>query len=105
MVNIDDLKNYLGIDYVDNMITSNLERSLKVADAFIKGSVGVDYPKDDARAEELTLVVASELYENRGMMLSGSVSNSTRKMVDDLSSQLRLELARANEESGKNENI
>lgn len=99
MITIDDLKNYLGIDYVDNMITSNLERSLKVADAFLKGSVGEDYPKDDARAEELILVVASELYENRGMMLSGSVSNTTRKMVDDLSLQLRLELARANEES------
>jgi hypothetical protein len=100
MVNIDDLKNYLGIDYVDNMITSNLERSLKTADAYIMGSVGVDYDKEDARAEELTLVVASELYENRGMMLSGSISNTTRKMVDDLSLQLRLELARANEGSG-----
>lgn len=105
MVNVDDLKNYLGIDYIDSMITSNLERSLKTADAYIMGAVGVDYPKDDARAEELILVVASELYENRGMMLSGSVSNTTRKMVDDLSLQLRLELARANEESGNNESI
>ena len=94
MVKIDDLKNYLGIDYVDEMITANLERSLKTADAFLMGSIGINYPKDDARAEELTLVVASELYENRGMMLSGSVSNTTRKMVDDLSLQLRLELGR-----------
>ena len=92
MVGINDLKNYLGIDYVDDMITANLERSLKTADAFLMGSIGKAYPKDDARAEELTLVVASELYENRGMMLSGSVSNTTRKMVDDLSLQLRLEL-------------
>ena len=94
MVTIDNLKNYLGIDYVDDMITSNLERSLKTADAFLMGSIGINYPKDDARAEELTLVVAGELYENRGMMLSGSVSNTTRKMVDDLSLQLRLELGR-----------
>lgn len=99
MVNVDDLKNYLGIDYIDSMITSNLERSLKTADAFLKGSVGEDYPIDDARAEELILAVAGEFYENRGMMLSGSVSNTTRKMVDDLSLQLRLELARANKES------
>lgn len=98
MVTIDNLKNYLGIDYVDDMITSNLERSLKTADAFLMGSIGINYPKDDARAEELTLVVASELYENRGMMLSGSVSNTTRKMVDDLSLQLRLELGRGNSE-------
>lgn len=98
MVTIDNLKNYLGIDYVDDMITSNLERSLKTADAFLMGSIGINYPKDDARAEELTLVVASELYENRGMMLSGSVSNTTRKMVDDLSLQLRLELGRGNNE-------
>jgi hypothetical protein len=98
MVNIDDLKNYLGIDYVDDMTTANLERSLKTADAFLMGSIGKAYPKDDARAEELTLVVASELYENRGMMLSGSVSNTTRKMVDDLSLQLRLELGSGNNE-------
>ena len=98
MITIDDLKNYLGIDYVDDMITSNLERSLKTADAFLMGSIGINYPKDDARAEELTLVVAGELYENRGMMLSGSVSNTTRKMVDDLSLQLRLELGRGNNE-------
>lgn len=98
MVTIDNLKNYLGIDYVDDMITSNLERSLKTADAFLMGSIGINYPKDDARAEELTLVVAGELYENRGMMLSGSVSNTTRKMVDDLSLQLRLELGRGNDE-------
>ena len=98
MITIDDLKNYLGIDYVDDMITSTLERSLKTADAFLMGSIGINYPKDDARAEELTLVVAGELYENRGMMLSGSVSNTTRKMVDDLSLQLRLELGRGNNE-------
>ena len=94
MVTIDDLKNYLGLDIVDDMITANLNRSLKTADAYLVGSIGVDYPKDDPRAEELILVVAGELYENRGMMLSGSVSNTTRKLVDDLSLQLRLELGR-----------
>ena len=98
MVTIDNLKNYLGIDYTDEMIVANLERSLKTADAFLMGSIGKAYPKDDARAEELTLVVAGELYENRGMMLSGSVSNTTRKMVDDLSLQLRLELGSGNNE-------
>ena len=94
MVTVDDLKNYLGLDIVDDMITANLNRSLKTADAYLVGSIGVDYPKDDPRAEELILVVAGELYENRGMMLSGSVSNTTRKLVDDLSLQLRLELGR-----------
>lgn len=98
MVNIDDLKAYLGIDYVDDMIVRNLERSLKTADAFLMGSIGKAYPKDDARAEELTLVVAGELYETRGMMLSNSVSNVTRKMIDDLSQQLRLELGSGNNE-------
>lgn len=94
MVTVDDLKNYLGLDIVDDMITANLNRSLKTADAYLVGSIGVDYPKDDPRAKELILVVAGELYENRGMMLSGSVSNTTRKLVDDLSLQLRLELGR-----------
>lgn len=92
MITIENLKNYLGIDYDDSVIISNLERSLKTANAFLKGAIGSDYPVDDPRAEELTLIVASELYDNRGLMLNNGVSNIVRRMVDDLGLQLRLEL-------------
>jgi hypothetical protein len=103
MIKIDDLKNYLGIDYDHTMIIANLERSLKTADAFLMGAIGVDYPKDDPRAEELTLIVAGELYDNRGLMLSNGISNTVRRIVDDFSLQLRLELANANKEVVNND--
>jgi hypothetical protein len=92
----------MGIDYDDTVINANLERSLKTADAFLMGSIGVDYPKDDPRAEELILIVAAELYDNRGLMLSNSISNTVRRIVDDFSLQLRLEMA-IQKESDTNE--
>ena len=83
---------YLGIDYADNMVVSNIERAIKTADAFLKGSVGEDYPVDDPRSKELALIIISDLYDTRGIV--STVSGNTRRLVEDLSLQLRLELRR-----------
>lgn len=92
----DEVLDYLGIDYADDMVTRNIERCIKVSDAFIKGSIGENYPVDDPRIKELSLIVIDDLYENRG--LDGNVSGNTRRLVHDLSLQLRLDLRRkANE--------
>lgn len=92
----DEVLDYLGIDYADDMITRNIERCINVSDAFIKGSIGENYPVDDPRIKELSLIVIDDLYENRG--LDGNVSGNTRRLVHDLSLQLRLDLRRkANE--------
>jgi len=97
VITIDDVKAYLGIDYVDDMITANIERAIRTADTYLQGSIGSDYPIDDPRAKELALIIVSDLYDNRG--LESSISGNTRKLVDDLSWQLRLELRR--EQNGK----
>ncbi len=89
-VNVSDVLNYLGIDYADEMVTKNIERLIRTADYYLKGSVGDDYPISDPRTKELALIIISDLYDNRG--LSSTVSNNTRKIVDDLSMQLKLEL-------------
>ncbi len=88
---------YLGIDYADEMIENNIDRLIKTADKYLEGSIGKDYPKDDERAKELALIVISDLYDNRGIneKNTGGVSANTRRLVNDFSLQLRLELSRA----------
>lgn len=93
VVTIDEALAYLGIDYADDMVRNNIERAIKTADAYLKGSVGEDYPVDDPRSKELALIIISDLYDKRGLI--STVSGNTRKLVDDLSLQLRLELRRS----------
>lgn len=92
VVSVEEVLAYLGIDYADDMINKNITRLIKTADAYLKGSIGDDYPVEDPRAKELALIIVSELYDNRG--LTSTVSANTRRLVDDLSLQLRLELRR-----------
>lgn len=92
IVTIEEVKAYLGIDYADDMVNTNIERAINTANAYLKGSIGNDYPTDDPRAKELALIIISDLYDNRG--LQSTISGNTRRLVDDLSLQLRLELRR-----------
>ena len=96
VVSVEEVLAYLGIDYSDDMVNTNIERTIKTADAFLKGSIGVDYPVTDPRSKELALIIISDLYDNRG--LSSTVSGNTRRLVEDLSLQLRLELRRGSNE-------
>ena len=96
VVSVDEVLAYLGIDYSDDTIKRNIERAIKTADAYLKGSIGENYPVNDPRAKELALIIISDLYDNRG--LNSTVSGNTRKLVDDLSLQLRLELRRVSNE-------
>ena len=96
VVSVDEVKDNLGIDYADEMVERNIKRAIKTADAYLKGSIGENYPTDDPRAKELALIIISDLYDNRG--LNSTVSGNTRRLVDDLSLQLRLELRRGSNE-------
>lgn len=92
VVSVEEALSYLGIDYADDMVTANIARTIKTADAYLKGSIGANYPTDDSRAKELALIIISDLYDNRG--IHSTVSGNVRKLVDDLSLQLRVELRR-----------
>lgn len=92
VVSADEVKQYLGIDYADDMVNANIERAIKTADAYLKGSIGDNYPVEDPRAKELALIIISDLYDNRG--LHDTMSGNVRRLVDDFSLQLRLELRR-----------
>lgn len=96
VVSVDEVLAYLGIDYSDDMVTTNIERAIKTADAYLKGSIGENYPIEDPKSKELALLLVADLYDNRG--LTSTVSGNTRKLVEDLSLQLRLELRRGSNE-------
>ena len=96
VVSVDEVLAYLGIDYKDEIVTKNIDRLIKTADAYLKGSIGKNYPIDDFRSKELALIIISDLYDNRG--LQSTISGNTRRLVDDLSLQLRLELRRGSHE-------
>jgi len=90
MPTIEEVLAYLGIDYADEMVNKNVERCITTADAYLKGSIGKNYPTDDPRVKELALIFISDLYDNRGMI--EKVAGNVRRLVDDMSLQLRLEL-------------
>ena len=92
VVSREDVLAYLGIDFSDEMVNKNIDRLIKTADSYLKGSIGDNYPVDDPRAKELALIIISDLYDNRG--LQSTISGNTRRLGDDLSLQLRLELGR-----------
>ena len=96
VVTVDEVKDYLGIDYSDDMVDRNIERAIKTADSYLKGSIGENYPVADPRSKELALIIVSDLYDNRG--IASTISGNTRRLVDDLSLQLRLELRRGSNE-------
>lgn len=98
MVTTADALLYLGIDYADEVITANVERALKTARKTLHGAVGADvdtYLAGDPRADELTLIYLDDLYSERGV--SAKVSGSTRRLVQTMELQLRLDLRDARE--------
>jgi len=85
---LDEVKNFLHVDFTedDNLITG----LMSAADSYLKGSIGQTYPNTDERAKTLSLLIISDLYDNRGM--NDKVGGTVRKLVDDFAMQLRLEL-------------
>ena len=96
VVTVQDVLDELGYDIADEMVNRNITRAINTADAYLKGSIGENYPKEDPRAKELALIIITDIYDNKG--LKDTVSGNTRKLVDDMSLQLRLELRRASNE-------
>jgi len=94
MPTMDEVLIYLGIDYADDMITANINRCINTADFYLKGSIGTNYPTDDPRVKELALLFISDMYNNREMIEKSA--GNVRRLVEDMSLQLRLELSSSN---------
>lgn len=94
---LEDVKDYLGIDYEDEQVTRNLERKIKVADKMLIGALGKNYPQEDERVHEVMLMVIDDLYSNRGIN-DDKVSRNTRRLFEDFLLQIRLEMREKGEQ-------
>ncbi len=97
----EDLKAYSGIDYADDVVERNINRALNAGIRLVEGGIGSDVFEvlPDERVTELVLIYADDLYNGRGTLNSDSakVSGATRRMVNDLEQQLKLEYRAAKE--------
>lgn len=94
MVTIYEAAQHIGIDYLDDeMTTANLQRALDTSIYRLYGAVGRDVEKylgEDPRVDQLVLIYTEEAYDNHpGSAKQDSAKNHLR---DNLELQLRLEL-------------
>lgn len=83
------VKEELGIDTTDSAVENRLTRYIRVADAYLKGSVNENYPVDDERAIELALLIIEDLYDRNSTTVK---ENSTiEKLKADFILQLKVE--------------
>lgn len=94
MPTVQEVLDYLGYDYADDVIKRNIKRIIPVADFYLRGSIGRNYPAEDPRIKELALIVVADLYENQELI--EKVSGNVRRLVNDLELQLRLDMRREN---------
>ena len=87
---IETLRDHLGIDYEDPSTTRILSRLREVADSYMIGALGTDYPAEDERVIQAQLMICDDLFSSRGM--SDKVSGATRKLLDNLLLQVRMEM-------------
>ena len=86
-VTLEDVKSYLRITYDDD--DALLETLISAADEYLKGAVHENFDSSLSRAKLLTMLVVSDLYENRGR--NEGVSERVRAIVDDFALQMKLQ--------------
>lgn len=96
-VSIEEVCDQLGFDVVEveaeesHVVKRNIIRLIKFSDMYLQGAIGKHYPRDDERAKQIALLVISDLYEYRDLD-SKNISNTTRKLLNDLEWQLKTEM-------------
>ena len=96
-VTLEDVCDYMGylVEEVEaeesGTVKRNILRLMKFSDVYLKGAIGEKYPKEDERAKQIALLVISDLYDYRDLD-SKNITNTTRKLLDDLEWQLKMEM-------------
>ena len=101
MPTLEEALAYLGIDYADDMVSSNVQRALDATVGVVKGTVGDDifeYFPNSSKLRELILLHMADLYDERNTTtLKANAVN--RRIIDSMEWQLKLELKRQKEKS------
>ena len=81
----------------DKVVKRNILRLIKFSDIYLQGAIGEKYPKEDERAKQIALLVISDLYDYRDLD-SKNITNTTRKLLNDLEWQLKTEMRKNSDE-------
>ncbi len=73
------------------IVKRNIIRLIKFSDLYLQGAIGKNYPKEDERAKQIALLIISDLYDYRDLD-SKNITNTTRKLLNDLEWQLKMEM-------------
>lgn len=90
MLNMETLRDHLGIDYEDPSTSRILSRLIELADSYMLGALGTGYPAEDERVIQAQLMICDDLFSTRGT--SDKVSGATRRLLDNLLLQVRMEM-------------
>lgn len=83
-----EVKDYLNIDFEDDVSNRNILRYINVAESYLKGAIG-ELPKNDERVKQLALFIIEDLYDRGSYSVK---ENSTlEKMKNDFIMQLQCE--------------
>lgn len=88
MPTIEEVKDYLGIDFDDNVSNRNIARFINVAESYLKGAISV-LPKDDERVKQLALFIIEKLYDRGSYNVKEN--SAIEKMTNDFIMQLQCE--------------
>lgn len=94
-LSVQDVKDYLGIDFADDATDRLVTAMVSTADAYMTGALGANYPENDERVKMVAKIIISDLYDHRD--LSDKVTGATRRLVDSMLQQVRLEMRAAGE--------
>lgn len=90
MITLDEAKAYLRVDLADENDEKMLKLAIGAANRWMISAIGIGYDEEDPKAKQLELMVMGDLYDNR--TTSEISEKNVRKLFNDISLQLRLEL-------------
>lgn len=96
MLAIQDVKDYLGIDFDDDATIRILNKLISVADLYCINALGVNYPKDNEQVHLVQLLLISDLFDKREFD-SGRVTNTIKKFISDTLNQIRIGMLESDE--------
>lgn len=105
MPTIEEILQYLGIDYADEAVLANVRSALEDAVSYMQGAIGANVLEllpEDPRVRRLLKIYTKELYDERGAT-SAKAGNAKREMVHSMEWQLRLALSAASAEAASAE--
>lgn len=86
---VQTVREEIGIDTADAAVDNRITRYIKIADAYLRGGISENYPRNDERAIELALLIIEDLYDRNSTTVK---ENSTiEKLKADFILQLKVE--------------